>query len=92
MPEYFVITISFPAPVCGDQSEKYVQADNPIDAWQKAEKSYSHPFGLFSVQVFKSADDYHKKNTPEVYWITDKAKLWIKKKGYKLSDFGYKET
>jgi hypothetical protein len=91
MPEYFVITISFPAPFCGDQSEEYIKAESPVDALNIAEKSYGHPFGLFSVQVFKGADDYHKKETPLIYWITDKAKKWIKEKGYTLSNFGYKE-
>jgi hypothetical protein len=91
MPEYFVITISFPAPFCGDQSEEYIEAEDPIEAWHKGEANYSHPCGLFSIQVFKSADAYHKKETPSVYYITKKGQEWIKKKGYKLTDFGYKE-
>jgi hypothetical protein len=91
MPEYFVITVSFPAPFVGDQSEEYIQANTPVDAWFKAEQNYKHQCGLFSLKVYPNADAYHKKEIPLVYYLTDKAKEWIEEKGYTLSNFGYTE-
>lgn len=90
MTEYFVITISLPAPFVGDTSTQYIEALYPMDIITQVMNDYKdNPYGLFSIKIFNNADEYHKNLTPVIYWITDKGKEWIANRGYKLSDFGY---
>lgn len=73
--EFFVRGNTFAAPFTSDPIERYVEADNPLDALEKFVKDFRHPMGLYYAAAYSSADDYHKKRQP-LY------NVWAKKAEY----------
>jgi len=73
--QFFIKGNSFAAPFASDPVERYVEADNPLDAIEKFVKSFKHPAGLYFASAYGSADDYHKNNQP-LY------NVWSKKAEY----------
>jgi hypothetical protein len=68
MTEYFVVADSFAAPFFSDQSERYVEGENPHAALEQFAADYAHPCGLYSANLYASADAYHKKAEPLARW------------------------
>ncbi len=61
MTEFFVWSNSFAAPFFSDSDTRFVQAESAAAALDKARAEYRHPAGLFAMNVYASADAYHKK-------------------------------
>lgn len=74
MTEYFVMANSNAAPMFSDTSSYYIKADSPEEARDKAVKEYKHSCGLYALNVYGSADDYHKNKDPLAKWRSKKAK------------------
>lgn len=66
--EFFYRANSKAAPFFSDTSEGYVEAKNAIEAAHKVRKDYSHPCGLFALNIYENADAYHKGNEPVAIW------------------------
>ena len=62
--EYFVVANSFAAPIVSDTSTSYVKGVSPDDALSGFVESYKHVCGLYSANLYKSADDYHRGEKP----------------------------
>lgn len=71
--EYFIIANSFAAPFFSDTSEKYVVAEDHLNALNDFVKNYSHPQGLFAAAIYPNADAYHKDEKPLARWLSNKA-------------------
>lgn len=71
MKEYFVIANSFAAPFFSDTSESYIKGKNPLDAMNNFVKKYSHPCGLYSANLYASADDYHKNKKRLAFYLSN---------------------
>lgn len=69
MPEFFIRANSFAAPFVSDTSERYVTADTAEAALEAFAASYSHPCGLYSADVFASADAFHKGERELARWL-----------------------
>jgi len=80
MKEFFIRTVSFPAPIVGDVSTSYIMGKDHCDALWNAFHEYSHPCGLFYIEVFNNADEFHKQVRPLVTYHTPKACEWLKKR------------
>jgi hypothetical protein len=66
---YFVHANSFAAPFVSDESTGYVEGAAPNAALQDFADNYSHPCGLFSADLYESADAYHKGEKPLARWL-----------------------
>lgn len=64
MNEYFARTVSFPAPIVGDESTRYISAESPQAALDAIRKDWRHPCDLHTASIYASADAYHKRLTP----------------------------
>lgn len=73
MPEYFVVANSKAAPFASDQSTTYVIGETPQEALRKFVMDYSHPCGLYSANLYESADAYHKSRPPLTRFRTPEA-------------------
>jgi hypothetical protein len=69
MPEFFVLTNSFAAPMFSDTDSQYVEAADPALALERAAATYGHPAGLYSAACYASADAYHKGAPPLAEWL-----------------------
>jgi len=58
--EYFVYTVSDPAPFSGDTDTEYIKASSPREALATIKKQYDHPCKLYYAAVYANADAYHK--------------------------------
>ncbi len=85
MTEYFVYATTFPAPLVGDESTSYIEANTPKEAWEKQRQEMIVRRGeeefdwMFYCEVYLNADAYHKKQKPLFATHTERAKKWIKK-------------
>lgn len=70
MKEFFVVTNSNAAPFFSDTANWFVKAKTAEEAVKKARKGYKHPAGLFVLNVYSSADAYHKGEKPLVQWLS----------------------
>lgn len=68
MAEFFVWSVSNPAPLVGDEAHTYVEAETALEALSRFQSGYKHPAGLYAVRVYSSADGLFKKLTPLVSW------------------------
>jgi len=64
MPEYFIVANSFAAPFFSDRSEEYIRGKNPENGMHHFMAQYEHPCGLYSANLYKNADAYHKGEKP----------------------------
>lgn len=71
MTEYFVVAASFAAPFVSDMSYMHIFGETPKDAMLKFVEAYTHPRGLYSAQLYPSADDYHKEKKPLARWVSN---------------------
>lgn len=62
--EFFVHTMSDPAPFCGDADTFYRTGPDATIVLNRVKAKYDHPAGLHSVSVYKSADAFHKNQKP----------------------------
>lgn len=81
MKEYFIVANSFAAPIVSDRSTSYVKSADPKEALRQFKANYDHPCGLYAVNVYGSADDYHKEKEPLCQWLCNKAKERMKRRG-----------
>lgn len=72
MREYFIVANSFAAPFCSDQSHSYQKGSTPESAMMMFAAEYSHPCGLYSAQLFESADAYHKNKPFLCEWHSNR--------------------
>jgi len=80
--QFFVVAESYAAPFVSDSSKQYVHALTPSEALGTFIQAYSHPFGLYSANVYESADDYHQKKEPVAKFRSRDAKIqWESKQG-----------
>lgn len=73
MPEYYVIGNSNDAPMCSDESKKFVNGTTPQEAMNNFIKHYDHPFGLYSAYLYKDANAYAKNERHLCEWLSEKA-------------------
>jgi hypothetical protein len=69
MPEFFVLTNSFAAPMFSDTDSQYVEAADPALALEHVAATYGHPAGLYSAACYANADGYHKGVLPLAQWL-----------------------
>ena len=62
--EFFVYTMSDPAPFCGDGDTEYRKGKDADAVLARVIKSYDHPAGLHYAAIYESADAYHKGKKP----------------------------
>ena len=62
--EFFVVTMSDPAPFCGDVDHCYRKGLTAEIVLERVKAKYDHPAGLHAVGVYKSADAWHRGNKP----------------------------
>lgn len=71
--EFFVVARSKAAPFVSDTDTYFVEAEDADDAVSKAVADYSHPFGLYALGVWTSADAYHKGEKTVGDWRSKEA-------------------
>jgi hypothetical protein len=64
MPEFFIVANSFAAPFVSDESTHFVGADCAAEAMLDFIQTYDHPCGLFSANLYRDANAFHKKENP----------------------------
>lgn len=64
MKEFFVVTVSDPAPFFGDTDTLYVKGKTAIQVRERVKSTFDHPAGLHYVAVYSNADAYHKGKRP----------------------------
>lgn len=69
MKEYFVISNSFAAPFFSDQGTGYVKGTIPSTTLLEFVNNYKHPAGLYSANLYESADSYHKGDKQLLQWL-----------------------
>lgn len=69
MPEFFIQTNSFAAPIFSDSGSQYVTAETPEAALEKLASEYGHPAGLYAAVCYASADAMHKDQPPLAKWL-----------------------
>ena len=69
MAEYFIVSNSFAAPFFSDQGTGYVEGESPEDAMDQFVLGYNHPAGLYSANLYSSADSYHKGDKELLQWL-----------------------
>jgi len=82
--EYYIFAQSFAAPFVSDDSEKYVEAEDEVEALTRFVDSYSHPMGLYSAVIYASHRDHVKRKKPLASWWSNhliQLKLAMKKAG-----------
>ena len=62
--EFFVYTVSDPAPFCGDSDTFYKSGASAESVLGVVKRKYDHPAGLHYAAVYTSADAYHKGRQP----------------------------
>jgi hypothetical protein len=73
MPKYFVFANSFAAPLVSDRSMGYISSENAESVMLDFVETYNHPCGLYSANLYKSADDYYQNLPPLVEWRSNYA-------------------
>lgn len=71
MPEFFVRTVSKPAPFVGDEGFQYAEGPSPQEVLLETVGGYKHPFRLYGVRVYANADAYHKGESPLAEWVNE---------------------
>ncbi len=74
MTEFFVVANSFAAPFFSDTSHDFVEADDAKMALERFAAEYTHPCGLYSANLYASADAYHKNESWLAQWLSNHAK------------------
>jgi len=64
---------SYAAPFFSDTSKYFIKADSPEEALKKAKDEYSHPCGLYAMNVYQDANAYHKGEEALLKWKCEKA-------------------
>lgn len=62
--EYFVYTVSDPAPFCGDDESFHRRGPDADTIMKRVIAKYDHPAGLHYVAVYSNADAFHKRHKP----------------------------
>lgn len=90
MPEYFAVTNSNAAPFFSDMGTSFIEANSPEEARRKVKQEYKHPAGLYALNVYQNANDYHKGVKPLIQWLSKRAD--IRENGLTCSECGGKTS
>ena len=88
MKEYFIVSNSFAAPFFSDTSTGYQAAPHAEKALEVFAEEYKHPCGLFSANVYESADAYHKGEKRLAQWLCNQ-EIEMQKITAKMSGYSY---
>lgn len=70
--EYFINYVTAPAPFFPDSGTTYERAASPNAALGSFTKGWDGIVGLELVEVYATADSFHKKNEPLATWMSAK--------------------
>jgi hypothetical protein len=71
--EFFYKAYSNAAPFFSDESFGFAEGLTADAACAAAVSNYGHPCGLFSLEVYQSADAYHKGEPALTRWLSERA-------------------
>jgi hypothetical protein len=69
MKEFFITSNSFAAPFFSDSWEGFVKGKDAKVALLNYVHDYKHPAGLYSANIYSSADAYHHDEKPLFHWL-----------------------
>jgi len=71
--EFFIVANSKAAPIVSDTSHFFAEGETAAAVRDLAVAEYDHPAGLYALNVYASADAYHKKQDPLAVWRSPEA-------------------
>jgi hypothetical protein len=80
MPEFFAVINTNAAPFFSDTITRHFTAEDGLGALNQALQT-ENPFGLYSIRIYTSADNYHKDRNSHLHeWLSERAaKAWRKR-------------